>query len=105
MSKLLVKPTGSFMLMTPGGVVWPERPSIVEPNHFLDGRVSAGQVSVLRTDLPNEANDEEFALFIKEHNGDVDAALENYLLKFSAEGAENAEVVEGGKAPAKGKGK
>ena len=105
MSKLLVVTTGDFMLMTPGGLVWADRPSIVEPNHFIDGRVSAGQAKVLRNDLPDEADDEAFALFIKEHDGDVDAALENYLLKFSAEGAENAEVVEGGKAPAKGKGK
>lgn len=75
---LLVITTADFMLMTPGGTIEPFRPSVVSPSHELNQFSMEGKVKVIANDLPEKANDADFAKFYRDHDNDTDTALENY---------------------------
>lgn len=79
---LLVVTTADFMLMTPGGTIEPFRPSVVAPSHELNQFSMEGKVKVIANDLPEKANDADFAKFYRDHDKDTDTALENYRLSF-----------------------
>lgn len=90
MKKLLAETKGNFMLQTRIGLLPWNRPGIIAECNQTDQFVSQGQVKVLVNNLPEEANDEDFAKFYADHDGDAEAAIENYLHSLSGEEGEPA---------------
>lgn len=81
MAKLLVKTSGDFMLTSPTDrfEVEPGRPYVVPQCAFCDQFAALGRLSVLRTDLPDSANDADWMGFWTESHGNLDLAIESYL--------------------------
>lgn len=88
MAKQLVVTTGNFELVDYSGsnttVIGPSRPVVVDNTTFIQGRAAAGQLRVLETDLDDAANDEEFAKYWKESEGDQPLAIEAYKSSFGS---------------------
>ena len=82
--KYLVETSGDFMLLdlSMGAEIPEYRPSIVVPTNFVQGAAARGQLKILRNDLPEAANDAEFAAYWAEN---AEIAIEAYLSKFSAD--------------------
>lgn len=80
--KYLVKTSGDFMLLdlSVGAEIPEYRPSIVVPTNFVQGAAARGQLKILRNDLPEAADDAEFAAYWAEN---ADIAVEAYLSKFA----------------------
>ena len=89
MKKILAETTKSFMLMTRFGIIEAFRPCVIGHCTEVDQFVSQQQVKVLDNDLPDNATDEEFAKFLKAHEGDWETALENF--KMSLNGVEETD--------------
>ena len=80
--KSIVKPIESIMLINPETreVVWNNRPSVVTWTNFIAQNVGAGVLSVLATDLPEEADDEAFEAYFKEA---PEMAVDSYVSSFA----------------------
>lgn len=89
MKKILAETTKPFMLMTRFGIIEAFRPCVIGHCTEVDQFVSQQQVKVLDNDLPDNATDEEFAKFFKDHEGDWETALENF--KMSLNGVEETD--------------
>ena len=67
--KMLVETSGKFMLsdmtVAPAQEIVSRRPSVVQNSHFVQQRVSLGQVQILG-ELNDDATDEEFQAYWKE---------------------------------------
>lgn len=90
--KLIVETTGEFMLMDPMSMneVPPDRPAVFAPGAFVQQQMGLGQLRVLASDLPDEANDAEWAAWLHECEGNVPFAIESYKAKFAAEAQEES---------------
>ena len=80
MTKVIVKTTGDFELndMTSGAYITNLRPHVVPASNFVAQRAALGQLELLASDLPDEADDEEFAKTWKAAEGDQELALASY---------------------------
>lgn len=58
------------------------RPTVVRRTDFIDARVHEGDLTSLATNLPPEATDDAFKLYLKECKGDVKLAVESFCSKF-----------------------
>lgn len=89
---VLAETTSDQMLLTAGGVIEWNRPSVVRRTHMLNEAVSLGKARTLATNLPEEAKDTEFAKFYLDHDKDWEAALENYLMSLNGTDSAQAEA-------------
>ena len=82
--KLLVKPTGPFLLLDPttGCVVYDARPSVVLSSVFIGSRTALGQLKILSNELDDSATDAEFVKYWAESEKDETLAVESFLSKF-----------------------
>lgn len=80
--KSIVKPISPVMLINPETkeTVWNHRPTLVTWTNFIAQQVGAGVLSVLATDLPVHALDEEFE---KYHLEAPDMAVESFISSFA----------------------
>lgn len=86
MAKLIVETTGAFMLMDGRGNFVPtDRPAVLPVSPFVDERRGRAQLRILSDQLPDEANDAEWAEWWAEAKGDRDLAIESYVAKFAAD--------------------
>ncbi|WP_034830505.1 hypothetical protein [Inquilinus limosus] len=80
---LIVKTTGPFTLYDPAGqIIQRRRPSVVRNTRFINDRCATQQVEILRTDLPEAANDADFAKYWEEA---PEIAIEAYVASFAPE--------------------
>lgn len=81
MAKILARVTGDFMLSSPIDRFEIEagRPYIVPACTFCDHFASLGRLNILRTDLPDTANDADWKGFWVESKGNLDLAIESYM--------------------------
>lgn len=104
MAKVLLETTGSFMLISGGQEVSPDRPSVIKTSYFFEARVAKGELKVLGS-VVDEATDAEFETFVRESKGDLALAVESFLSKFGVNKI-TTKGDEGGEEPqAKRKGK
>lgn len=84
MTKLIVETTGPFMLMLgAAGEVPHNRPAVVSTGSGVDQQIAIKALKVLAGDLPDEANDADFAGFFQSSEGDVPLAIEAYVSTFA----------------------
>lgn len=86
--KILVETTGSFMLSDPQmkQEIPANRPAVATYSNFVGQRAGINQITILATDLPEDANDADFLSYWKE---DKETAVDAYLSKFSEAGSQN----------------
>lgn len=82
--KHLVETTGNFMLLDLGSAqeIDAFRPTVVRLTEWMGVRISKGELKVVAADLKDEATDAEFVTYMKEMNGDAEAAVASFLSKF-----------------------
>lgn len=84
--KMIVETVGPYMLlgstMNGSDAVEHNRPCVVVATTYIQLKAAAGVVKILKQDLPDEANDADFAGFWAECEGDVDLAVESYVSSF-----------------------
>lgn len=83
MSKLLVETKGPFFLMGSrldlADRVQHERPCVVLATSYIETKAAEGVLLIIRNDLPQEANDVDWAAHYAECEGDLELAIESYL--------------------------
>lgn len=93
MHKLLVNMKGNYgfvdMSVTPPQSDKGGRPFVVLATRLVQRQISLGYMTQL-ADLPDDATDDGWEGFYKDHDQDVHAALENY--KLALEGGEETEA-------------
>ena len=92
--KALVRTTGDFSLYfmnDDNDVAQKNRPSIVPVNHFFNQRLGLNQLKVLKSDLPDEAKDADFAKYLEDTDGDAELALDSYLSTLGEKEPEQSE--------------
>lgn len=84
--KFIAETTGDFMIhdLSTGDSVQAARPSVVYRSPFLESRIAINQV-VKVADVPEEADDTEFAEFWHDSDGDRELAIASFLSKFDPE--------------------
>lgn len=84
MPKLLVETSGPHILLHPTGiVVHHNRPTVVPKTDWAPYEMSRGNLRVLH-ELPDDATDVEWSIWLRECEGDMDLAIASYVAKFSA---------------------
>lgn len=96
--KAIAYTTSNFELYDPTTrEVIQEVPRVIEWTRFYESRTGAGQIKILASDLPDEADDAVFQEFLKEaesEDGDTVAlAVAAYLSSFEEEEEEEEEEV------------
>lgn len=83
MSKIIVETTGNHMLLDvslrPPQEVPYNRPAVVVRTHLMNQRIGNKTLKVLAEDLPDSAQDEDFADALVQSKGDVELAVDAYL--------------------------
>lgn len=76
--KLLVETTGPHILLHPQGqTVYHNRPTVVPDHQWVMVELGKNHLTILRR-LPDDANDQEWAKWWKECDGDRELAIESY---------------------------
>ncbi len=80
MPKLLVETIGPHVLIHPtGAIVHYDRPTVVvDMPDWASFEIARSNLVVLER-LPDQANDQEWALWLKESDGDVELARASYV--------------------------
>ena len=76
--RMIVATTGNFALacLTTAQEIDAFRPSVISPSAFFSSRMGLNQINILVDNLPELANDKDFANTIKESDGDVRLAID-----------------------------
>ena len=86
--RMIVETTGAFGLgdrsVSPAQEIDAFRPSVVKASAFLGSRIGLGQVRILVDDLPETANDADFAKTLSESES-LDLALDAYTAEVSGD--------------------
>jgi hypothetical protein len=81
--KMIVETVGSIQcmgsLMAGGDAVPHNRPAVVEATTYIQMKAASGVIKILAQDVPDNANDAEFAGFWLSAKGDTELAVESYL--------------------------
>lgn len=79
--RMIVATTGNFALacLTTAQEIDAFRPSVISPSAFFSSRMGLNQVNILVDNLPELANDKDFADTLKECDGDVRLAIDAYV--------------------------
>lgn len=82
--KYLVETTGDFMLIdfSVNAEIHHDRPTVVIPTAFVSAAAARGQLKLLRTGLPDEADDKEFEAYWRE---DASIAIDAFMSCFDLE--------------------
>ena len=85
--KLLVKTSGNHQLVNvlTGQLIRWNRPTVVPTDGFIDRELANGQLTLVKSGLPDEASDAEFAKYWSSCDGDEEMAVASYLSKFEPE--------------------
>ncbi|WCD44151.1 hypothetical protein Lumi_012 [Xylophilus phage Lumi] len=93
--KSIVKTTGNFLLQDGNTEIHWNRPTVVVVSHYVQQRLAIGQLEVLASKLPDEANDKDFKKFWDESKEAEDResfAVEAYVATFKKETEEEKEL-------------
>lgn len=89
--KLIVKPVSKFQLLLDNGeMVAANRPSIVSQSDYLQRFLDNGTVEKIDR-ISEKANDQDFAEYWNEANGDQDFAIQSYRSSLSGKTEEAQE--------------
>lgn len=79
--RMIVATTGNFALacLTTAQEIDAFRPSVISPSAFFSSRMGLNQINILVDNLPELANDKDFANTLKECDGDVRLAIDAYV--------------------------
>lgn len=79
--KAIVKTTGNFGLydLAFQQGIEANRLAVVKITPFINMRMGLGQISTVKGDIPEGANDVDFQKFLEEAEGDQELAIESYL--------------------------
>lgn len=87
--KMIVETTGPHMLMgslmNGADAVPHDRPAVVLATTYIQLKAAAGALKILKQDLPDAAEDAEFAKYLAEAEGDVELAVESYISSIPSE--------------------
>lgn len=81
MTKLIAECVGPTQLIRPAGseeTIPYGRSAVVTGSHLIRTKIADGAIRVLKDDLPDTANDADWAAALEEAEGDVDLALAAY---------------------------
>lgn len=82
--RLMVEPTGAFMLVDPYTRVEIQhnRPTVVRASPFIDVRLGNGQLRLVSAKLPDDVTDEMFHDWFVASDRKVALAVESFLAKY-----------------------
>jgi hypothetical protein len=82
--KSIVETTGDHMLIhvKTGESIHAHRPSVAEDDEFLHYQVGLRHLRILARDLPSTVTDAEWAIWLKECDGDMDLAIASFVSSF-----------------------
>ena len=89
--KIIAKTTGPFALLDSltRDLLEEHTPSLVTMTNFIESRIAKGEIKVLASNLPNDADPEEFKTFLQD-SGNVTLAVASFVSKFEDQSGREA---------------